>query len=118
MEMKIMRSVLERARSSRDFPLEALQTMAELGVGLDDIAVMTRVAEGLQEGVPKCCIVFGALFYGRAVDAGRHDLVAGYRTWMNNSRVGPLSYIPCPHCVLEGDFVDATASTGSTQSHR
>ena len=50
--------------------IEALQFLAELGIGLEDTAALRRVAEGLQGGVPKCCIAF-TLFYGRAIDAGR-----------------------------------------------
>jgi hypothetical protein len=33
--------------------------------------------------------------------------VAGYRTWMNHARVGPLSYVPCPRCIVERSFVRA-----------
>jgi hypothetical protein len=105
-----MRKIEERSQSRRDFPLEALQMLAEMGVGLDDAAVLGRVAAGLQGGLPKCCIVFAALFYGRALDAGRHELVAGYRTRMNHAGVGPLDYVPCPRCVVERSFVRAAPS--------
>jgi len=100
-----MGSIAERRRPSRDIPLEALQMLAEIGVGLDDFTALGRVTAGLRGGVPKCCLVFATLFYGRAVDAGRHELVAGYRTWMNNSGVGQLDYVPCPRCVVERSFV-------------
>jgi hypothetical protein len=102
-----MGTIAERCRLRRDIPLEALQMLAEIGVGLDDSAALARVTAGLEEGVPKCCLVFATLFYGRALDAGRHDLVAGYRTWMNHTGVGPLAYVPCPRCVVERSFVRA-----------
>jgi hypothetical protein len=73
------------------------------------------VAEGLRGGVPKCCIAFG-IFYGRAIDAGRQDLVAGYRTWMNRSEVGPLGYVPCPRCLLERSIVRAGVSAGEGET--
>lgn len=101
-------TVTERL-SRRELPLEALQILAELGVGLDDIAALRRVSRGLEGGVPKCCIAF-ALFYGRVVDAGRQDLVAGYRTWMNSSRIGPHDYVLCPRCLLEKSSVRAVPS--------
>lgn len=110
-----MGSIAERCRSRRDIPLEALQMLAEMGVGLDDSAALGRVAAGLQDGVPTCCLVFATLFYGRAVDAGRHELVAGYRTWMNNSGVGQLDDVPCPRCVVERSFVRATPSGRPTE---
>jgi hypothetical protein len=103
--MRTMGTIKERRQLRRDIPLEALQMLAEIGVGLDDSAALGRVAAGLRDGVPKCCLVFATLFYGRAVDAGRHELVAGYRTWMNNSGVGELNYVPCPRCVVERSFV-------------
>ena len=96
-----MGSVVAKRRSRGDLPLEALQLLAELGVGLDDTAALRRVSEALQGGVPKCCIAFN-LFYGKAVDAGRQDLLAGYRTWMNRFGVGKLGYVPCPRCLIEG----------------
>jgi hypothetical protein len=110
MVMRTKDSIEGRSRARRDFPLEALQMLAEMGVGLDDVAVLGRVAAGLQGGVPKCCIVFATLVYGRALDAGRHELVAGYRTWMNRSGVVRLDYVPCPRCVVERSFVRATHS--------
>jgi hypothetical protein len=110
MAMRTMDSIEERCQSRRDFPLEALQMLAEMGVGLDDAAVLGRVAAGLQGGLPKCCIVFAALFYGRALDAGRYELVASYRTWMNHSGAVRLDYVPCPRCVVERSFVRATHS--------
>jgi hypothetical protein len=84
-----------------------MQLLAVLGVGLDDNAALRRVAEGQRDGLPKCCIAF-AVFYGRAVDAGRQDLVAGYRTWMHRSGAGQLGYSPCPRCLVEGNRVRAT----------
>ncbi|MDR3634930.1 MAG: hypothetical protein P4L84_14090 [Isosphaeraceae bacterium] len=105
-----MGSVVQQRRSRRDIPLEALQVLAELGVGLDDTAALRRVMEGLQGGLPKCCIAF-ALFYGRAVDARRQDLVAGYRTWMNHLGLGQLGYVPCPRCLVEGTCIRATPAS-------
>jgi hypothetical protein len=102
-----MGSIVGQRRSRRDVPLEALQILAELGVGLDDTTALKRVVEGLRGGLPKCCIAF-ALFYGRAVDARREDLVAGYRTWMNHSGAGQLGRVPCPRCLIEGSCVRAT----------
>jgi hypothetical protein len=107
MGTKVLGSNVEQRRPRREVPLEALQILAELGVQLDDTVALRRVIEGLQGGVPKCCIAF-ALFYGRAVDAGRSDLVAGYRTWMNRLGIGQVGYIPCPRCLIE-------ASTGRTR---
>jgi hypothetical protein len=100
------RVVRGRRPSRPDLSIAALRILAELGVGLDDTAALRRASEGLQGGVPKCCIAFG-LFYGRAVDAGRQDLVARYRTWMNGSGVGQLGYVPCPRCLIEGSCVEA-----------
>ncbi len=102
-----MGAVAEQRRLRRDLPLKALQILAELGVGLDDTTALRRVTESLQGGVPMCCIAF-TLFYGRAIDAGRKDLVAGYRTWMSRSGVGQLGYVPCPRCVVEGSYVRGT----------
>jgi hypothetical protein len=102
-----MGTIAERCRSRREIPLEALQMLAEIGVGLDDSAALARVTAGLEDGIPKCCLVFATLFYGRALDAGRHELLAGYRTWMNSAGVGPLGYIPCPRCIVERSFVRA-----------
>jgi hypothetical protein len=76
-------------------------------LGDDDSLALERVTAGLRDGVPKCCLVFATLFYGRALDAGRHELVAGYRTWMNHAGVGPLAYVPCPRCIVERSFVRA-----------
>jgi hypothetical protein len=111
-----MGRTLER-RMRRDYPLKAMQLMAEMGVGLDNAAALARVAEGLQGGIPECCLVFNALFYGRALDAGRHDLVAGYRTWMSNSGVGFFGYAPCPHCVIDGR-VDRASTPRATREMR
>jgi hypothetical protein len=102
-----MSTIAERCRLRRDIPLEALQMLAEIGVGLDDSAALARVSAGLKDGVPKCCLVFATLFYGRAQDAGRHELVAGYRAWLNRAGVGPLGYVPCPRCIVERSFVRA-----------
>jgi hypothetical protein len=109
-----MGSIVGQRRSQRDVPLEALQILAELGVGLDDAAASRRVVEGLQGGLPKCCIAF-ALFYGRAIDAGRQDLVAGYRTWMNRSGAGQLGYVPCPRCLVERSCVQATPAARAAE---
>jgi hypothetical protein len=106
MRARFVGSIVEKRRAPRDLPLEALQFLADLGVGLDDTAALSRVSEGLRYGVSKCCIAF-TLFYGRTVDAGRQDLVAGYGTWMNRLNVGQLGYVPCPRCLLEGSFVRA-----------
>jgi hypothetical protein len=114
MGTRIMGPIAEQRRSRRDLPLEALQILAELGVGLDDTAALRRVAEGLEGGVPKCCIAF-TLFHGRAVDAGRPDLVAGYRTWMNRSGAGQLDYVPCPRCLIEGSCVRATPAAPAAE---
>jgi hypothetical protein len=107
MGTRIMGSITGRRRPRRALQLEALQLLAEVGVGLDDTAALRRVGDGLNAGLPKCCIAF-AVFYGRAVDAGRQDLVAGYRTWMNRSGAGQLDYAPCPRCLIEGSCVRAT----------
>jgi hypothetical protein len=114
MGTKVMGSIVEPQRSRPDRPLEALQILAELGAGLDDTAALRRVVEGLQGGLPKCCLAF-ALFYGRAVDAGRQDLVAGYRTWMNRLGGGQLGYVPCPRCLVEGSCVRTTPAAHATE---
>jgi hypothetical protein len=106
-----MKTMTERRARPRDYPLEALQLLAELGLGLDDAAALERVSGALQRGVPKCCLVFDALFYGRALDAGRYDLLAGYRTWMSRATPGPLEYVPCPRCVMEGNIPRGAGST-------
>jgi hypothetical protein len=110
MRIKAVRAIVGQRRSRREFPLEALQILVELGVELDDAAALRRAMEGLEGGLPKCCIAF-ALIYGRAIDAGREDLVAGYRSWMNRSGAGQLGYVPCPRCLVEGSCVrDARAA--------
>ena len=72
--------------------------------------MLCRAREGLQAGLPKCCIAFAPI-YGCAVDAGREDLVVGYRIWMNRSGAGQLGYQPCPRCLVEGSFVRASSSS-------
>jgi hypothetical protein len=99
-----MGTTVERRQPRRNLPLEALQLLAELGVGLDDTVALKRVMDSLQQGLPKCCIAF-ALIYGRAVDAGRRDLLVGYRTWMNRCGGGQLGYVPCPRCLVERSYV-------------
>jgi hypothetical protein len=109
-----MGTTVERRRPRRNLPLEALQLLAELGVGLDDTVALKRVTESLQGGLPKCCIAF-ALIYGRAVDTGREDLVVGYRTWMNRSGGGQLGYIPCPRCLVEKSYVQLKSAAHAAE---
>ena len=114
MGTRVMGSIVGQRRSRRDLPLEALQLLAELGVGLDDTAALRRVVEGLQRG-SRSAASHSRLFYGRAVDAGRQDLVAGYRTWMNRSGGGQLGYVPCPRCLVEGTCVRATPAAPAAE---
>ena len=66
-----MGATVQRRPSRRNLPLEALQLLAELGVGLDDAAALRRVKEGLQGGLPKCCIAFARSTAGLWTPGGR-----------------------------------------------
>jgi hypothetical protein len=64
--------------------------------------VIQEVHCGLHSGFPDCCILFFVTFWASAPDAVRDF----YADLVSNLAVKRPGYIPCPRCLLGGDFVE------------